>query len=131
MKTILKSITNGISNGLHHVARARVRTELLAQSDRVLADAGFCRELLESGVNAWPWRRDVNLEDASYVSSVLGRQRKAIHELQALDDAALADLAVTRGDIPRAVREGRIGIETDRNVVVSRGGVERNDRIAA
>ena len=36
-------------------ARRRARRVLLAKSDRLLADLGFSRELLEEGVKAWPW----------------------------------------------------------------------------
>ncbi len=35
--------------------RRRARRTLLAKSDRLLADMGFSRELLEQGVDAWPW----------------------------------------------------------------------------
>ncbi len=40
------------------MGHARARSHLLAQSDRTLADAGFSRELLKQGVDAWPWRHD-------------------------------------------------------------------------
>ena len=35
--------------------RRQARRALLAKSDRLLADMGFSRELLEQGVKAWPW----------------------------------------------------------------------------
>ena len=49
------------------VGRSRARRELLAQSDRVLSDAGFSRAALESGIAAWPWR--VETGDASAASA--------------------------------------------------------------
>ena len=41
---------------IENAGRSRARRALLAQSDRSLADAGFSRTLLESGIGAWPWR---------------------------------------------------------------------------
>lgn len=39
-------------------SKARVRQELLMNSDRVLADMGFDPAKLASGIEAWPWRVD-------------------------------------------------------------------------
>lgn len=36
--------------------RRQARRELLGMSDRLLADAGVSRNLLNQGVRAWPWR---------------------------------------------------------------------------
>ena len=96
---------------LQRTARARTRDALLRQSDRTLADAGFSRELLESGVRAWPWRCEGVSADARDAAELRERQRRAVRELQAMDDRELDDLAIARADIPRVVREGRTGIE--------------------
>jgi uncharacterized protein YjiS (DUF1127 family) len=40
--------------------RSRLRQELLRWDARLLADAGFSRELLEDGVRAWPWRTPID-----------------------------------------------------------------------
>ena len=69
------------------------------------------------------WRTDATAEaDARDAAEMRARQRRAIAELQAMDDRALADLDIARVDIPRVVREGRIGIERP---------VESEHRIAA
>lgn len=39
-----------------HLGRSRAREVLLRYNDRILIDAGFSRQLLEEGVEAWPWR---------------------------------------------------------------------------
>ncbi len=98
--------------------RARARRELLHMDDRLLADAGFSRELLELGVDAWPWRVQ---ECADRLTSPLVEVEAAERELasaaEALrrySDAELTDLGIARGDIDRAVREGRPGIDDRR-----------------
>ena len=50
---------------LESVGRERARRELLNLNDRYLADLGFSRELLEEGVQAWPWR--ISVEQEHYV----------------------------------------------------------------
>ncbi len=39
--------------------RHQARSILLSQGNAVLEDLGISRELLESGVNAWPWKTTV------------------------------------------------------------------------
>ncbi len=107
MNRFLKSFTAM----MNRAGRNRTRELLLRQSDRTLADAGFSRELLLRGVQAWPWRGDEVLEDARDAELLRERQRLAIAELRAMNDRELADLSLARADIPRAVREGRVGIE--------------------
>ena len=51
--------SNYFSRYFTRLGRSRLRRYLLTQSDRLLADAGFSRELLDEGVSAWPWRHDV------------------------------------------------------------------------
>ena len=121
-------LTSGLGNLRRRIARARTCTELLRRNDRVLADAGFSRELLELGARAWPWRVDTGAEDLRYVARM--RRRRAILELEAYDDRALADLAIARADIPRAVSEGRTGIELDRRDIAP-VAADSDDRLAA
>lgn len=53
-----------LAEALETVGRERARRELLNLNDRYLEDLGFSRELLEEGVNAWPWR--VSAEQEHY-----------------------------------------------------------------
>ena len=117
------NLSNAIRTGLLNAGRARTRDVLLRQSDRTLADGGFSRELLLAGVRAWPWRAEGASDDARDAAELRERQRRAVRELQAMDDRELDDLAIARADIPRVVREGRAGIEVVHPV--------QDDRIAA
>src|SRR5262245_61802821 len=98
------------------IERSRLRHDLLKLDARLLADAGFSRELLEAGVRAWPWRapdepaealgsRGRRLTEADY--------RAAIADLESYTDTELLDLGLTRGTIPEAVRHGRPGFPED------------------
>lgn len=100
------------------IERSRVRNDLLKLDARLLADAGYSRELLETGVRAWPWR--IPAEPAAGLG-VLGVSkslteadyRLAVAELESYSDADLLDLGLTRGAIPEAVRNGRPGFPED------------------
>lgn len=110
MTTIFNTVRQSVHNALVRSGRARARTELLRLSERTLQDAGFSRALLESGVDAWPWRiADDRVMLAEHTAA--RRARAAEQELQRFSDAELDDLAIARADIPRAVREGRAGID--------------------
>lgn len=98
--------------------RSRLRQDLLRLDARLLADAGFSRELVEAGVRAWPWRAPE--ETAAGIGGLrFGRQltdadyRAAIAELESYSDAELEDLGLSRGVIPEAVRNGRPGFPED------------------
>lgn len=110
MNRFLHKLRCSAKNALVLTGRARARTELLRLNDRRLLDAGFSRELLESGVAAWPWRSDADTADHRAVDPQ-AVARQAERELRQLSDADLDDLAIARADIPRAVREGRVGFE--------------------
>lgn len=119
----MKGILNALTDILDRGARRRTLEELLRRDDRMLADAGFSRELLLEGVSAWPWRHDAALAaDARDAARMRDSQRRAVRELQSMNDRELADLDIARVDIPRAVREGRRGIEMP---------VDGGERIAA
>src|SRR5262245_34961780 len=96
------------------IERSRMRKDLLRLDARLLADAGYSRELLEAGIRAWPWR--IPAEPAASLG-LLGPSRSlteadyraAVAELESYSDADLLDLGLTRGAIPDAVRNGRPG----------------------
>ncbi len=107
-----------ISNIFSWIERSRLRHDLLRLDARLLADAGFSRELVEAGVCAWPWRAPA--EPAEGLGSLrFGRRpteadyRAAIAELESYSDTDLLDLGLTRGAIPEAVRNGRPGFPED------------------
>lgn len=52
---ILKRLLDSTNSYMTYTGRVKTREVLLTYSDRMLVDAGFSRELLESGVKAWPW----------------------------------------------------------------------------
>lgn len=97
------------------VGHGRLRRELLRCDDRLLADAGFSRQLLEEGVGAWPWREvGLSADPAPGMERAeITRQerRQAIKELGEYNDADLADLGIARANIEDAVRYGRPGID--------------------
>ena len=55
---------------IEKAGRSRARRELLSQSDRVLADAGFSRLALHSGIAAWPWRAETDDAPAASARAV-------------------------------------------------------------
>ncbi len=93
--------------------RSRLRQDLLRRDDRVLADIGVSRALLEGGVRAWPWQPPADALDGAgpYRLRRPGGAgfARAVAELQALSDAELRDLGLTRGGIEEAVLHGRPG----------------------
>ncbi len=54
--TFLKRIMNVLTDARERNAQKHTRRYLLGLSDRNLEDMGFSRELLEQGLNGWPWR---------------------------------------------------------------------------
>ena len=107
-----------MSNIRTWIERSRLRYNLLQLDARLLADAGFSRELVEAGVRAWPWRAPE--EPAEGLGSLhFGRKltdadyRAAIAELQTYSDVELLDLGLSRGAITEAVRNGRPGFPED------------------
>lgn len=110
MKQFLSALGARLSTSLERSARERARIELLRLDRRLLDDAGISVALLHEGVGSWPWRLDgevTALEDARRSKNLVKEQKQAMRELYAMSDAELADLAITRGDIKRVVREGR------------------------
>jgi uncharacterized protein YjiS (DUF1127 family) len=114
-----------ISSVLTWIERSQLRKRLLARDDRVLADIGIARDLLEQGVRAWPWKAPVdpiwglgrfNLEPAAVhpVATRAAELAAAVAELSTYNDADLWDLGLTRGTIEDAVRHGRPGFPEGR-----------------
>ena len=85
-----KPFFNRFQNYMTRLANVKTRRILLQLDDRVLQDAGISRELLLSGVSAWPWRieetvntplqlvtQNVLSDDASTAGPDSGFQRAA------------------------------------------------------
>ena len=66
---LVRHLADALSRLSERAGRERARRHLLSCSDRVLADAGFSRELLRSGDRAWPWRV---ADEAAPVRSPIG-----------------------------------------------------------
>jgi len=94
--------------------RNQARHVLLSQSDNVLEDLGISRDLLEAGVNAWPWSSAVEQPVPLAIASPNSwlEQRRAIRELRALSDRELQDIGINRGSIVDRVKNGRPGLDT-------------------
>ena len=65
-----RPITHMFARLIEKAGRSRARRELLSQSDRVLADAGFSRAALQSGIAAWPWRAETDDAPAASARAV-------------------------------------------------------------
>jgi uncharacterized protein YjiS (DUF1127 family) len=100
--------------------RRALRRELLSLDDRLLADIGLTRgdvEAVAARAAAEPQPCGIAAPSrlATFVGAVLRgigeafRRRAAAAELMALDDRLLADVGLTRGDIPAAVGVARVG----------------------
>jgi len=123
----LKTIWNAIALGIERAGRSRARRELLALSDRSLADSGLSRALLEQGISAWPWQEAAEEPARWNVAALRGPHEaagedtssairkaeyaRAVAALRRYTDAELSDLGVGRGAIEEAVRHGRPGID--------------------
>lgn len=113
MFKVLKNMAQGYERYMTLRGRTLAREHLLRYDDRMLADSGFSRELLQKGVSAWPWRTLEAQDASSYGNPALKTRAQAITDLKSLDDAELADLGLTRGTIEQSVISGRPGVVTD------------------
>ena len=112
--TFLNSMAQTLERAFMSTSISHTRQILLAQSERSLADAGISRTRLEQGDHAWPWRDEIDAAPSVDPASERDRRVRLVRaadELARLDDRELADLGIGRGDIERAVRFGRAGIE--------------------
>ncbi len=93
------------------IGRKHARDALMGKSDRLLADIGISRALLEKGIDHWPWTLGesdvVQLAPKPVVKQNRREERRAIRALRALSDRELSDMGITRGSIAHAVRYGR------------------------
>jgi hypothetical protein len=100
MATMTQRFHSGWNGLLERIERNRMRDDLLKRNDRVLADMGFSRELLEKGVSSWPWRRDPDRAGVDVTPEMVryhianGRQLRA-REVQRLAWKAAAAVART------------------------------------
>jgi len=105
--SFFKNIFSSIVSSHEIRARKVVRDELLSLPDYRLADLGFDRAALVSGVKAWPWRAEEEVFVAQETESqpVLSRRelRQAERELRSMSDRELGELGIARADIRRAV----------------------------
>ena len=113
MFKILHSFMSGHHEYAVRVSRRQAHRHLSRQSDRVLADCGFSRALIDEGVDAWPWREADLAEQPAPQGLSPTLIDHAVQELRAYSDADLADLGISRGSIAEAVRHGRPGFERD------------------
>ena len=93
--------------------RHQARSILLSQGNAVLEDLGISRELLESGVSAWPWKTTVEQPVPVAVTPHCSRreQNRAIRELRAMSNKDLRDIGVSRSSIVNIVKNGRPGLD--------------------
>jgi hypothetical protein len=113
MFKVLKRMARGYELYMTYRGRVLAREYLLTCGDRMLADNGFSRELLEKGVRGWPWRIPVEPELTQCNKAELAAQSQAIADLDSLSDTELQDLGITRGTIEQAVVFGREGVQSD------------------
>jgi len=107
----MKKLVVGFDDWITRVARARTCELLLAGSERRLADTGFSRQLLEQGVDAWPWRSETVSGSLPPMQLDLMAKERAIRELKDYSDQELGDLGISRGSIEDSVANGRAGID--------------------
>ena len=70
MLIAIYKLLKGDHDSAEKAGRERARRAFLQMNDRLLADAGISRELLNRGVKAWPWRAEANAElDSASASS--------------------------------------------------------------
>ena len=127
--SILNRLYENLRTSRIESGRSIARQHLLGQSERMLRDAGFSRELLEQGNRAWPWRIEADaapvtasapvatpvVEPVGESVAVARSEREltaAMAELDTYSDAELNDLGISRAGIAEAVRHGRPGIDT-------------------
>jgi uncharacterized protein YjiS (DUF1127 family) len=111
----------GLLAGFRRALRRRaLRRELLSLDDRLLADIGLTRGdvaavAARAALEPQPCGVSVSAGAAGFLRAILERivnsvrRRAAIAELMALDDRLLADIGLTRSDIPAAVGAARVG----------------------
>jgi len=116
---LFKQLLNKVTIASTRIGNEQARRVLLTYSDRALADMGFSRKLLESGISAWPWRAKEEQEKTVPLSVKHLNDAHVISELRKYSDSDLRDLGLSRGSIPEAVKHGRAEIETKEDCKVA------------
>lgn len=125
MSTLFEKMGKRYTEYMTLQGRNQARRVLLSQGNSVLEDLGISRELLESGVSAWPWKVAVDQpvpvaitphitpHITPQITPHISRreQNRAIRELRALSDKDLRDIGVSRGSIVDVVKNGRPGLD--------------------
>lgn len=83
--------------------------------DQQLLDYGFAPELMDKGVDGWPWRGDQPAEPVTTRKLKRSEEERYVQELENCTDAELKDLGIYRGSIRQVVRYGRPGLDDARN----------------
>lgn len=111
MLQTLKSMATRYNDYMTYVGRKRTCEVLLRSNDRLLEDAGFSRELLEKGVDAWPWQVTGSAPELQAVMFDRLPIGGAISEPQLCNDQSQHDLAVTAGTITESVASASERVE--------------------
>lgn len=104
--SILNTISEVVLAAFEKSGRRKALAELNTMSDRTLEDLGISRALLSQGIQSWPWKSNMELNN-SPKQSKSNEIRAAIKELQSYNDRDLADIGISRGEIEDVVRNGR------------------------
>ena len=109
IKRFGRTVFEVVFEALELNGRAHALATLRRMDQRFLVEHGYSPELMKKGLAGWPWR----LEETSQVKNAVSEEqaRTAEAELRAYSDAELADLGISRSQIPYAVRYGRPGID--------------------
>jgi len=104
--SILNTLSDVVLAAFEKSGRRKALAELNTMSDRTLEDLGISRALLSQGIQSWPWKSNMELNEIAKPNK-RNEIRAAIKELQALNDKDLADIGISRGEIPHVVKYGR------------------------
>jgi len=96
--SILNTLSDIVLAAFEKSGRRKALAELNTMSDRTLEDLGISRALLSQGIQSWPWKSNMELNN-SPKQSKSSEIRAAIKELQSYNDRDLADLGISRGEI--------------------------------
>ena len=113
MSALFEKLSTRYTEYMIHQGRNQARRVLLSQGNAVLEDLGISRDLLESGLSAWPWKVAVDQPAPMAITPKSSRreQNRAIRVLRAFSDKELRDIGVSRDSIIDAVRNGRPGMD--------------------
>ncbi len=123
--SVLKTISQKFIQASERRAQRVARQQMLAMSDRQLADFGISRVMLLEGAPVWPWmdapveqQPTENIKRIPVVNPLDGVVtdakviKQAINELSAYSDRELVELGVARYSIGDAVRSGRHTVDS-------------------